>query len=79
MSTENEALLQAIWTIQFAWPDRGGLRRAEAKALLDAYFDAKMALSQALIDAKRFADDASAQRSLIDELTKQLENREQRD
>jgi hypothetical protein len=68
-------LAQALYSATFGIK----LTAAEAKALLDAYMNSEWRRGVALIDAKRAADDASAQRALVELLTNELDKRQQGD
>jgi hypothetical protein len=77
--SRSELVLDAIWSIQFGdvSKDRKRLRNAEARALLEAYLEAKTALSELRIEAQRLAGDAAAQRAVIERLTNELDKRQQ--
>ena len=74
-----ELVLDAIWSIQFGdvAKDRGRLKNAEARALLEAYFETKRLLYESRVEAQRFADDAAAQRAIVERLTNELDERQQ--
>lgn len=73
--SQKELLQDSIWTITFGWRRHKWLH-AEAKALLDAYFETNALLGEALIKAKRAADDAAAQRALVELLTNELDQKQ---
>lgn len=50
--------------------------RAETRALLDAYFEAQRALAKLRVEAQRFANDAAAQRWVIELLTNELDQKQ---
>ena len=75
---EGALVHNAIYVIRHAW-GRIGLARREAEALVAAYFKAKTALYSAQVEAQRAADDAAAQRALVELLTNELDKRQQGD
>lgn len=75
--SQKELLQDSIWTITFGWRRHKWLH-AEARALLDAYFEAKTTIDQLRVEAKRLTDDAAAQRALVERLTNELDQRQQR-
>lgn len=52
------------------------LTHAEASALAQAYLEAQATITKLEIEAKRLADDAAAQRALVERLTNELNDRQ---
>lgn len=77
--SQADLVQDAIWSIHFGDVALGRRRlsNAEARALLEAYLETKRLLHDALGKAQRLAEDAAAQRAVVEALTNELDEHEQ--